>query len=113
MLAIFLDYFGGVYLGRRIKNVFLLILAALGLGILNSLIVSLIMMPMYSGNFAATMAQFATGVIYHPVITVAVALYNRHYAGKSQDLEPDQAERERRRQQALEAQRKMQERTPT
>ncbi len=110
MLALVFDCLGGALVARYINNVWLLILASLSVGVLSSIAVNLILF--FHGVYQACDAfkTIVLGVILHPIVSLVAAFVYRKIRlsrGSRLDIEPDQAERDRRRQLAIDAQNKM------
>lgn len=110
MLALFLDWLGGYLVAKKVRNIWLLLITAFGIGLLSSICGNLLIHFFTAESLGETMRRIAVGFIWHPIISIVAALVHHRQFAKRGEMEPDDAERERRRQLTLEAQRKMRER---
>jgi hypothetical protein len=110
MLALLLDWFGGYLVAKKIRNIWLLLIGAFGVGILSSICGNLIVHFLTEGKVGETMGRIVVGFIWHPIVSIVAALVHRKRIAENVEKEPDDEERERRRQLTLEAQRQMRER---
>lgn len=108
MLSIVLDLVAAYLIGKRVRSVSLVIISAIVAGLLSSACGNLILHVALSQNAGTTMTSMVLGFIWHPVVATVAALVFRRSNAHAVNLVPDQAERERRRELALEAQRELQ-----
>lgn len=111
MIALVFDCLGGALVARYINNVWLLILASLLVGVLSSIAGNLILFFLGVYQAGDAFAAAFLGIVLHPIVSLIAAFVcrkRRLRRGSRLDIEPDQAERDRRRQLAIDAQNKMQ-----
>lgn len=109
MLSLIIDWFGGYLAAKRIKNIWLLLISAIGVGITSSILGNLIIHFFTVGLPGETVGRIVVGFVWHPVISIITALIYRKRFAMQSEMEPSEEERERRRQQTIEEQKKIQE----
>jgi len=102
-----LDWYGGYFAAKRIKNIWLLLITAICIGITSSILASLLIMLFNSVSVYQTMARIAVGIVLHPIITIISVLINRKRLTKQVVVESTEEEKVHRREQTIEIQRKM------
>lgn len=92
MLAFLIDIGGGYLLARYIKRLWLLIPAAILLGLISSVSGNMLM-HFISGDIftpGETVARIVVGAVWHPIIVILAALWWRRSARKKLASNPAQ-----------------------
>lgn len=84
MLAFLIDIGGGYLLARYIQRLWLLIPAAIVLGVISSVSANMLMHFISGDMFTPgeTVARIMAGVVWHPMVAIVAALWWRRSAQK-------------------------------
>ena len=109
MLSLAFDWVGGYFAAKKIKNFWLLLISAIGIGVSSSILGNLIIHFFTVSSPDETFVGIVVGFVWHPLISmISVLIYRKRFVAQNQ-IEPSEEERERRRQKTIEVQNKMQE----
>lgn len=113
MISLLLDFAGAYIIAKRVHSLALAIVASFLTGVASSVTVNLLNHVVFTNKAGETMSAIAAGLVWHPVFATVAMLVFRRENKKSPVNVPDRAERGRRRELALEAQRQLKKKKET
>ncbi len=109
MISILLDCLGAYLIAKKTKNIPILIGFSIAAGLMSDVIGNLAIQFFTLETAGATMSRIAGGLFWHPAISIIAALFFRWKFSRQIISEIDNAEKLRRRELTLAAQREMEE----